>query len=339
MSTTIMRSTEDEEDEPEDLGMSDDDDGDDDDADDDAEEEAQPVAQPPKRSAARASGTEKGKGKAVAPPPRQEFRKKRSAAPVERGLWSDKDSTIFAAARWFTKDELEPLKGKQGTQYWVRLLTHIKESNPGWCRNINALQKQWRNLVLLWREYKRGDGGSGNGSVEKPPWWPYLELYNKDTAAAAPHAVDSGGATNVNVPAGMEVPSSSQPETSTPTFTAPPPQTTATPKRARVHETATMQAAKLVSATIKDCHGDAMTRIEGLVREWMAQDMRLARERMTESAPPDVHRAPTDFSPPPPRGESAPPPEAAQQRDDVGDVNTVTPGDDDVEIWVRGADD
>ncbi|CAI5495117.1 unnamed protein product [Closterium sp. Naga37s-1] len=303
----------DEEDEPKDLGMPDDDDvdddGDDDDADDDAEEEAQPVAQPPKRGAARASGTDKGKGKAVDPPARQEPRKKRSAAPVERGLWSDKESTIFAAARWFMKDELEPLKWKQGTQYWVRLLAHIKESNPG------------------------------NDSVKKPPWWPYLELFNKDTAAAAPHAVDGGGAANVNVPAGMEVPSASQPKTSTPTFTAPPPQPTGTPKRARVHETATMQAAMLVSATIKDCHSDAMTRIEGLVREWMAQDMRLARERMTESAPPDVHRATTDFSPPPPRGESAPPPGAAQQRDDVGDVNTVTPGDDDVEIWVRGADD
>ncbi|CAI5534902.1 unnamed protein product [Closterium sp. Naga37s-1] len=278
----------DEEDEPEDLGMSDDDDrnndGDDDDADDDAEEEEQPLAQPPKRGAARASGTDRGKGKAVDPPPRQEPRKKRPAAPVERGLWSDKESTIFAAARWFMKDELEPLKGKQGTQYWVRLLAHIKESNPGWCRNVNALQKQWRNQMLLWREYKRGDGGSGNGSVEKPPWWPYLELFNKDTAAAAPHAVDGGGATNVNVPAGMEVPSASQ-------------------------------------------------------RHRPLQDMRLARERMTESAPPDVHRATTDFSPPPPRGESAPPPGAAQPRDDVGDVNTVTPGDDDVEIWVRGADD
>ncbi|CAI5527293.1 unnamed protein product [Closterium sp. Naga37s-1] len=299
----------DEEDEPEDLGMSDDDDddddGDDDDADDDAEEEAQPVAQPPKRGAARALGTDKGKGKAVDPPPRQEPRKKRSAAPVKRGLWADKESAIFAAARWFMKDELEPLKG----------------SNPGWCQNVNALQKQWRNLMLLWQEYKRGDGGSGNGYVEKPPWWPYLELFNKDTAAAAPHAVDGGGATNVNVPAGMEVPSASQLEMSTPTFTAPPPQPTGTPKRARVHETATMQAAMLVSATIKDCHGDAMTRIEGLVREWMAQDMRLARERMTESAPPDVHRATTDFSPPPPRGESAPPPGAAQPRDDVGDVN------------------
>ncbi|CAI5970604.1 unnamed protein product [Closterium sp. NIES-64] len=89
----------------------------------------------------------------------------------------------------------------------------------------------------------------------------------------------------------------------------------------------------LVSATIKDFHGDAMTCIESLVREWMAQDMRLARERMTESAPPDVHHAPPDFSPPPPRGESTPPPKAAQLREDVGDVNTVTPAVEDVEIW------
>ncbi|CAI7866955.1 unnamed protein product [Closterium sp. NIES-54] len=239
--------TDDDEEEPEDAGMSPSDgDDEDEDAEDDAEEEAQPVSQPPKRRAARASGTNKGKGKAVPPPPRQEPRKKRG------------------------------------------------------CTSREGLM---------------------------------------DTAAAAPQAVDGGDATDVNVPADMEVPSSSQPGTSTPTFTAPPPPTTATPRRARVHETATMQAAMLVSATIKDCHGDAMTRIESLVREWMAQDMRLARERMTESAPPDVHRAPPDFSPPPPRGESTPPPEAAQHGDDVGDVNTVTLGAEDVEIWVRGADD
>ncbi|CAI5983204.1 unnamed protein product [Closterium sp. NIES-64] len=332
--------SEDEEEEPGDLGMSrSDDDDDDEDAEEDAPEEAQPVASSPRRSAACGPGSDKGKGKSAQPAARPEPRKKRAAAPVEWGLWPDKESTIFAAAIWFMKEELEPLKGKQGTQYWARLLAHIKESNPGWCRGVNALQKQWRNLVLLWREYKRADGGSGNGSVEKPPWYPYLELHNQDTAAAAPHAVDGGVATNINVPAVMEVPTSSQPGTSTPCFTALPPTTTATPKRARVHETATMQAAMLVSATIKDCHGDAMTRIEGLVREWMAQDMQLARERMTESAPPDVHRASPDFSPPPPRGESAPPPEAAQPREDVGNINTVTPAIEDVEIWVRGPND
>ncbi|CAI7810913.1 unnamed protein product [Closterium sp. NIES-53] len=102
--------------EPEDTGMSpSDDEGDDDYGNDDAEEKVQPVTQPLKRSTSHASAADKGKGKVAAPPARQEPRKKRSAAPVERGMWSDKESTIFAAARWFTKDELEPLKGKQGT--------------------------------------------------------------------------------------------------------------------------------------------------------------------------------------------------------------------------------
>ncbi|CAI7821538.1 unnamed protein product [Closterium sp. NIES-53] len=184
--------TDDDEEEPEDAGMSPSDgDDEDEDAKDDAEEEAQPMSVTTKRSTARASGTNKGKGKAAPPPPRQEPRKKRSAAPVERGLWSDKESTIFAAAKWFMKEELEPLRPR----------------------------------------------------------------------LAAPHAVDSGGATDVNVPAGMEVP------------------------------------------------------VRGPL------DMRLARERMTESAPPDVYRAPPDFSPPPPRGESAPPPEAAQHGGDVGEVD------------------
>ncbi|CAI5962513.1 unnamed protein product [Closterium sp. NIES-64] len=298
-----------------------------------------PRAPPPKRKTARKAASDKGKGKAAQPAARPEPRKKRAAAPVERDLWSDKESTIFAAAKWFLKEELEPLKGKQGTQYWARLLAHIKESNPGWIRGVNALQKQWRNLIVLWREYKKADEGSGNGSVEKPPWYSYVDLHNQDTAAAAPHAVDGGGANNVNVPAGMEVPQSSQPGTSTPCFTAPPPTTPATPRRARVHETATMQAAMLVSATIKDCHGDAMNRIEGLVRQWMAQDLRLARERMTESAPPDVHRTPHEFSPPPPRGESAPAPETARTRVDEGDGDTAMSADEDVEVWVRGADD
>ncbi|CAI5953669.1 unnamed protein product [Closterium sp. NIES-64] len=334
--------SDDEDDEPEDQGMSPSDDDDEEDADDtedDDTEEAQPRAPPPKRKTARKAASDKGKGKAAQPAARPEPRKKRAAAPVERGLWSDKESTIFAAAKWFLKEELEPLKGKQGTHYWARLLAHIKESNPGWIRGVNALQKQWRNLIVLWREYKKADEGSGNGSVEKPPWYPYVDLHNQDTAAAAPHAVDGGGANNVNVLAGMEVPQSSQPGTSTPCFTAPPPTTPATPRRARVHETATMQAAMLVSATIKDCHGDAMNRIEGLVREWMAQDLRLARERMTESAPPDVHRTPHEFSPPPPRGESAPAPETARTRVDEGDGDTAMPADEDVEVWVRGADD
>ncbi|CAI7891615.1 unnamed protein product [Closterium sp. NIES-53] len=63
------------------------------------------------------------------------------------------------------------------------------------------------------------DGGFGGGSMARTQWWPYMELYNKESADADPHAVDGGGATSVNVPASIEVPTSVQPGTSTPTFT------------------------------------------------------------------------------------------------------------------------
>ncbi|CAI5965299.1 unnamed protein product [Closterium sp. NIES-64] len=209
----VAEGTDDKDDEQEDRGMS----PSDDEGDDDAEEKAHPVTPPPKRIPARGVAVDKGKGKAVAQMPRHEPWKKRSTASVERGMWTDKESTVFAAARWFTKDKLETPKGKQGAQYWVSLHTHIKESNPDWCRNVNAMWQQWRKLMAAWDEYKQADDGEGTGYVEKPPWWPYLELYNMDTAASAPHAVDGGTATNANA---ENVPSSSQPVTSTPTFTA-----------------------------------------------------------------------------------------------------------------------
>ncbi|CAI7902022.1 unnamed protein product [Closterium sp. NIES-54] len=63
------------------------------------------------------------------------------------------------------------------------------------------------------------DGASDGGSVAKPPWFHYIELYNCDIALADPYAVDGGSKFNVNVSAGMEVPTSTQPKTSTPTFT------------------------------------------------------------------------------------------------------------------------
>ncbi|CAI7802058.1 unnamed protein product [Closterium sp. NIES-53] len=209
--------TDDDEDEEDDDGESEEEEGDDD-VDGVTDEETQPVTPPSKRPASKTTPASQRKGKAPAKEASPAPAKKRSHAPREKRMWSDCENAIFVAARWFTKDEFQPLKGKQGAQYWARILAHIKE-NPDWIRGDNALQKQWHNLMLLWKALRRGDGGSGNGSVAKPPWWPYMELYNKDTAAADPHAVNGGGAANVNVQAGMEVPTSTQPGTSTPTFT------------------------------------------------------------------------------------------------------------------------
>ncbi|CAI5520643.1 unnamed protein product [Closterium sp. Naga37s-1] len=273
--------------EEEDKGMSPSGDEDDaeEDADDDEEapEEAQPATPSPRRSRATAAAGTKTAAKGGEPP--RAAAKNRNLHPVKRSVWSHRESTIFVAACWFMKDELGKLLGKQGSQYWARLARHLEQENPGWVRGVNALQKQWRNLVSMYKQISKGERASGKGAVCKPPWYPYMELYQNNKAVGNPHAVDGGGAAHVNVPCGFAVPSTSATCTSTPTFTAPPPQGTPTSKRPRVAETATMAAAKLVCETIKGCHSDAMNRLEGLVCAWMEQDARIARERVQQQAP------------------------------------------------------
>ncbi|CAI7846388.1 unnamed protein product [Closterium sp. NIES-54] len=40
--------------------------------------------------------------------------------------WSPKESTILVAAPWFTEDELTQMTWKQGSQYYLHLIEHIK---------------------------------------------------------------------------------------------------------------------------------------------------------------------------------------------------------------------
>ncbi|CAI5967468.1 unnamed protein product [Closterium sp. NIES-65] len=137
----------------------------------------------------------------------------------------------------------------------------------------------------MYKQIKKGEKASGKGAVCKPHWYPYMALFQNNKAVGNPHTVDGGGAAHVNVPCGFGVPSTSAPCTSTLTFTTPPSQGTPTSKRPRVVETATMAAAKLVCETIKDCHSDAISGLEGLVRARMEQDARIARERVQQPAP------------------------------------------------------
>ncbi|CAI5505474.1 unnamed protein product [Closterium sp. Naga37s-1] len=195
--------------EEEDKGMSDsEDDADADDADaddadgdeDDAPEEAQPAAQTSRRGRGTSASGAKTADKGGEPP--RGAAKTRNLHPVKRSVWSPRESTILVAARWFMKDELEPLIGKQGSQYWARLVRHIKKENTGWVRGVNAVQEQWRNLVTMFKQLKKGEKASGKGAVCKPPWFPYMELFQNNRAVAHPHVVDGGGATHVNVPCG-----------------------------------------------------------------------------------------------------------------------------------------
>ncbi|CAI5459057.1 unnamed protein product [Closterium sp. Yama58-4] len=325
----------------------------------DSEDESEDEAEAPEETFPSAPATRASRAKSAAPataaskgdePPRR-GPKTRTQVPVKRIVWSPLENTIFVAARWFMKDELEPLLGKQGSQYWARLVHHLEKENPGWVRGVHAVQKQWRNLVQFYKQLKKADKASGKGTVCKPPWYPYMELFLNNRAVANPHAVAAGGATNVNAPCGFNVPSTSVPTTTTPTFTgildfpfpegshgctSTPPQCTPPSKRPRVMETATMAAAKLVCETIKDCHQDAMSKLEGLVRAWMEQDERIARERLqqTAPAPPARYGAPPDA-----------PAQTAANATDGGDDGWFRRGqsgdaaanpDEAAEVWVRG---
>ncbi|CAI5462579.1 unnamed protein product [Closterium sp. Yama58-4] len=264
------------------------------DDDDDAPEETQPEALTTRCGSAKPAFGVKTIAKGGEPT--RGAPKTRDHITVKRSIWSPLENTIFVAARWFMKDELEPLLRKQCSQYWAPLVRHIEKENPGWVCNVNAVQKQWRNLVFIYKQLKKGEKASGKGAVAKPPWFPYMELFQNNRAVANPHAVDGGGATQVNVPSGSAVPSASAPCTFTPTFTAPPPQSTPPSKRPRVAETSTMAAAKLVCETIKGCHSDSITRLGGLVCAWMQQDERIARERLqqTSPAPPSRNDVPAE---------------------------------------------
>ncbi|CAI5475462.1 unnamed protein product [Closterium sp. Yama58-4] len=120
-----------------DKGMSDSDAESDD---DDAPEESQPATPPVRRGHAKAAPGDKSAAKGGEPPRRAP--KTRDPMTVKRSLWSLKESTILVAARWFMKDELEPLLGKQGSQYWACLMRHIETENTGWVRGVNAVQRQ-----------------------------------------------------------------------------------------------------------------------------------------------------------------------------------------------------
>ncbi|CAI5996875.1 unnamed protein product [Closterium sp. NIES-65] len=182
------------------------------------------------------------------------------AAPTTRASRAKPAARVATASKGGKPLRRAPKTRNQipGSQYWARLVAHLEKENLGWVRGVNAIQKQWRNLVQVYKQPKKAEKASGKGTVCKPPWFSYMELFQNIRAVANPHAVAAGGATNVNAPCSFTVPSTSAP-------LPPPPQCTSPSKRPRVAETAT----KLFCETIKGCYDDAMCKLEGLVRAWM----------------------------------------------------------------------
>ncbi|CAI5480539.1 unnamed protein product [Closterium sp. Yama58-4] len=182
-----------------------------------------------------------------------------------RPEWSLKESTILVAARWFTKDELQQMTGKQGSQYWLQLIEHIKLQHPDWSRDETACTNQWKRLKALWKQINKGDSASGGGTVIKPSWWEWMVLFYKDNAAAEPHALNGGGADNVTVDPAVKITTPNKADaTGTPMHGTPP------SARRRINKTATMATAQLLSSTLKECSEVGIAQITGVIREWMA---------------------------------------------------------------------
>ncbi|CAI7911057.1 unnamed protein product [Closterium sp. NIES-54] len=220
-----------------------------------------------KRGGAKPHKTSSTKGKA----PAKESARSKATVEASPGKgpssdWSLKESTILVAARWFTKDELYQMTGKPGSQYWLRLIEHIKLQHPDWSRNVTACSNRGKRLNALWKQIDKGDTASGGATVIKPPWWSWMVLSYEDTAAAAPHALDGGGGQDVSVDPGLQVPKASIKEPSPSIGRGTPPSA-----RRRINETATMAAAQLLADTFKQYSSDGVAQITGVIREWMAR--------------------------------------------------------------------
>ncbi|CAI5462536.1 unnamed protein product [Closterium sp. Yama58-4] len=214
--------------------------------------------------ASMAKAKKKGKGKAVKP------KKKRK-------LWTEEEMTELAAARWFTREDLKSMQGKQGSQYWKKLRRHLRKANPNWTRKSEAMKQQWKRLEREYKEIGEALAMSGGGNVARPGWFGYMEEIRAGTAALNPHVVDGGGAGEdhadplVNpvpaAPAPATLPLAHGPQAGpsglTPTDKAP---TTTPVRKWRVSESATLAGAKLIADTLKECNQAGLAKLEAITQ-------------------------------------------------------------------------
>ncbi|CAI5986464.1 unnamed protein product [Closterium sp. NIES-64] len=221
--------------------------------------------------------------------PRKE---RRTPAAPNRRQWSDAELTALAAARWNTKDDVIAMQGKQGSQYWKKLRAHIVEGDPDWNRDEGQMSNAWKRLEKKYLKTKRGEGQSGGKAIKKKAWWEYMYNLKKHSAKAKPHALDGGGAANVDVPAYAAVPGTNDHTgVTTPT------------KRRRVEETATMAAARLVSEAINATNAHVVRQLQDSTQLLVAAMNMAATQagvRLQMASPVVQHVAPEPTAPPAP---------------------------------------
>ncbi|CAI7833416.1 unnamed protein product, partial [Closterium sp. NIES-53] len=177
--------------------------------------------------------------------------RKRKRDAKSKCLWSDEELTALAAAKWYTRDDLN-----------------------------TAMQHAWKRIEAEYRDTLRHNGTSGNKPKRKKPWFEYVYLIKKLPANVKPHVLDGGGAGETHADPGAPIRDDADigeggmvtPRTNlrdrqvlragglegTPSPLR--------PKRPRVNETATMAAAKVIADTITTCNGQALRQLSDTVQ-------------------------------------------------------------------------
>ncbi|CAI7769965.1 unnamed protein product, partial [Closterium sp. NIES-54] len=232
------------------------------------------------------------------------------------------------------EDDLKAMQEKQGSQYWKKLRDHMVERDATWDCDEGQMSNAWKRLEKKYLNTKRVETQSGGKAIKKKPWWDYVYHLKKHSAKAKAHALDGGGAANVDVPSNATVPGTNVGENSappsqghivpmilyftdkhkdntkaallpyvpTPTPTdavvAPP------PKRRRIDEIATMAAAKLVSDAINSSNAMALRQPQDSTHLLVAA-MNMAGLRQQMASPPIPPAAPATTPPPSPPADAS----------------------------------
>ncbi|CAI5941315.1 unnamed protein product [Closterium sp. NIES-65] len=172
----------------------------------------------------------------------------------KRKVWSEFEMTKMATARWFAREDLKAMQGKQGAQYWKKLCRHIRKANKNWVRKSEAMKQQWKRMEREFKEINDALNVSGNANIVRPPWFTYMEDLRAGSAAVDPHVVDGGGAVedHADPNATMEPPS-----IATATQQVPMPI-----RSKHVAESATMTGAKLIADTLKACNQEGLAKLD-----------------------------------------------------------------------------
>ncbi|CAI7770446.1 unnamed protein product [Closterium sp. NIES-54] len=124
-------------------------------------------------------------------------KRKRSSKTKRR--WTNEELTALAAAKWYTREDLKQMRGKQGNQYWKKLRAHMKKSGTKWTRNSTAMQHAWKRMEAEYRDTLRNNGTSGRKPKRKKPWFEYVYLLKRIPANVKPHVVEGRGAGETHV--------------------------------------------------------------------------------------------------------------------------------------------